>query len=152
MDAVYIDGLEIKKTWGMVPLYDEFYSTLMQFPDIKERISSDYEDEDGVNVNYSAGKLKSKESQVSFGVDTYQHYIDFCNYMLAHPLFVLSSFVIDSGISLEYISHSKFSYYATGCTFGVKLREANYKKRSNIYLITENNDYICTEDGNKIIL
>ena len=78
MDAVYIDGLEIKKTWGMVPLYDEFYSTLMQFPDIKERISSDYEDEDGVNVNYSEGKLKSTRPILLLHLKYSQPY-------LAHP-------------------------------------------------------------------
>ncbi len=152
MDIIYIDGQDILTTWGLTPLYEKFYSSIMQFPDIKDRIFSDYEDEDGIKVYKSAGKVKSKEIPLSFGVDTYDHYLQFCNYMLNNPTFELSCFEVDKGIEYEYIAHTEFNYYKTGSSFGIKLREANFKNRTNIYLVTENNDYICTEDNNRIIL
>ena len=153
MDTVYIDGQNIQTTWGLHPLIDKFYEDLMKYPDIKKRVTSDYDDQDGTNVYYSAGKLKEKEITLTFGVDTYDHYLAFLDYMVAHPLFELTDLnPIDKGIFLEYLSSGDFHYYYTGSVFAVKLREANFKNRSNIYLVTENNDYICTENGDRLII
>jgi len=152
MDILYIDGLDAKTTWGITPLCDKFYSSIMKYPDAKERVISDYNDEDGINVFLSEGKIKSSETTLSFLVDTYQGYLDFCDYMMSHPVFELTTFSVDKGILYEYMSHTEFNYRRSYFTFGIKLREANFKNRKYIYLVTENNDYICTETGDKIIL
>jgi hypothetical protein len=126
MDTVYIDSQEIKSTWGLNPIYEKFYSSLMQFPDIKDRVSNDYTDENGIEVYYTKGYLKSREPTMSFGVDTYAHYLTFMDYITSKDTFVLSSSIIGS-ITLEYISTSDFD--AQGITFEIKVRERNFNDR-----------------------
>ena len=152
MDVLYIDGEDAKKKWGIVPLCDKFYSAIKKFPDMKERTVSDFTDEDGVEVYPSAGKLKEMETTISLIVDSYEQYLAFCYYMVEHPIFELSTFSVDKGIKYEYMAHTEFNDRRTYYTFGIKLREANFKERENIYLVTEYNDYICTETGDRIIL
>jgi hypothetical protein len=152
IDKVYIDGQEIQSTWGLVPLYSKFYSTIMKYPDAKDKISVDFEDEDGIEEVHGAPFLKSVEPTISFGVDTYANYLAFCRYMVAHPTFELFSFLVGKKINYEYISHSEFSFYVTGSTFAVKLREANFLNRTNIYLLDENGNNICDENSNRIIV
>ena len=151
-DIIYIDGQNILTTWGLTPLSGKFYSEIMKHPDAKDRVTEDFTDEDGIRVLLTPTKLKAGEVTLSFDVDTYENYLAFCDYMDSHPTFVLSSFRVDKGIEYEFISHTEFNWYPECCTFGVKLREANFKNRGNIYLVTENNDYLCTDDGSKIIL
>lgn len=126
IDTVYIDGLEIRKTWGLTPLYEKFYSSIMQFPDIKEKVTNDFEDEDGVEVASTNSYLKSKESILSFGVDTYENYLNFMDYITSKDSFLLSSDVIGN-INLEYISTSNFDY--EGISFDIKVRERNFNDR-----------------------
>lgn len=152
MDILYINGLNAKKTWGLVPLCDKFYSSIMKYPDIKERVMSDFEDEDGIRVATSDGKLKSQEATLSFIVDTLENYYSFCDYITSHQNFELSTFEVGKVIMYEYIAHTDFNWRRTYITFGVKLREANFKERKNFNLVTENNDYICTETGNRLII
>ena len=82
IDTVYIDGLEIRKTWGLTPLYEKFYSSIMQFPDVKEKVTNDFEDEDGIEVASTDSYLKSREPVLSLGVDTYENYLNFMQYMV----------------------------------------------------------------------
>jgi len=152
IDNVYIDGKDIKKTWGLVPLYSKFYSSIMKFPDAKEKISVDFEDSDGIKEVSGKPKLKSIENVISFGVDTYSNYLAFCRYMISNPTFELYSLLVDKKITYEYLSHSEFNFYITGSTFAIKLREENFLNRTNIYLLTESGDYLCTEDGNRLII
>lgn len=126
IDTVYIDGLEIRKTWGLTPLYEKFYSSIMQFPDVKEKVTNDFEDEDGVEVASTNSYLKSKESILSFGVDTYENYLNFMDYITSKDSFLLSSDVIGN-INLEYISTSNFDY--EGISFDIKVRERNFNDR-----------------------
>jgi len=151
-DNVYIDGQDIKSTWGLVPLYTKFYSSIMKYPDTKDKISVDFDDKDGIDVVVGKPKLKSLEVVISFGVDTYTHYLSFCRYMISKPTFELYSFLFGKKINYEYISHSEFNFYVTGSTFAIKLREANFKNRTNIYLLTESGDYLCTENGDRLIV
>lgn len=152
IDTVYIDGLEIRKTWGLTPLYEKFYSSVMQFPDVKEKVTNDFEDEDGIEVASTKSYLKSREPVLSLGVDTYEHYLNFMQYLIDHNTFELYSLLINKKITYEYLSHSEFNFYITGSTFAIKLREANFLNRTNIYLLTESGDYLCTEDGNRLII
>ncbi len=153
-EVLLIDGQNIFDTWTLKPMYEKFYSDMMKFPDIKSRPQSDYEDEDGLNVLYTTGRLKDKEVTVSFFVDSYDYYLLFMNYLLANPVFYLSSLIIDKIIPLEYLSHSDFHYYPnTGdCTFGIKVREANFKNRADIYLLTDNGNKVITDNDVYIIL
>lgn len=152
IDTVYIDGLEIRKTWGLTPLYEKFYSSIMQFPDVKEKVTNDFEDEDGIEVASTDSYLKSREPVLSLGVDTYENYLSFMQYMVEHKTFELYSLLVDKKITYEYLSHSEFNFYVTGSTFAIKLREANFKNRTNIYLLTESGDYLCTENGDRLII
>jgi len=126
IDTVYIDGLEIRKTWGLTPLYEKFYSSVMQFPDVKEKVTNDFEDEDGIEVASTKSYLKSKDTVLSMGVDTYDNYLNFMNYITSKDSFILSSTIIGS-INLEYISTSNFDY--EGMEFDIKVRERNFNDR-----------------------
>jgi len=126
MDTVYIDGKEIKSTWGLNPLYEKFYSSLMQFPDIKDRVSNDYTDENGIEIYYTKGYLKPREPSISLGIDTYAHYLTFMDYITSKDTFVLSSSIIGS-ITLEYVSTSDFD--SQGITFEIKVKERNFNDR-----------------------
>lgn len=126
IDTVYIDGLEIRKTWGLTPLYEKFYSSIMQFPDVKEKVTNDFEDEDGIEVASTDSYLKSREPVLSLGVDTYENYLSFMDYITSKDSFLLSSDVIGN-INLEYISTSNFDY--EGISFDIKIRERNFNDR-----------------------
>jgi len=126
IDTVYIDGLEIRKTWGLTPLYEKFYSSIMQFPDVKEKVTNDFEDEDGIEVASTDSYLKSREPVLSLGVDTYENYLNFMDYITSKDSFLLSSDVIGN-INLEYISTSNFDY--EGISFDIKVRERNFNDR-----------------------
>jgi hypothetical protein len=126
IDTVYIDGLEIRKTWGLTPLYEKFYSSVMQFPDVKEKVTNDFEDEDGIEVASTKSYLKSKDTVLSMGVDTYDNYLNFMNYITSKDSFILSSTIIGN-INLEYISTSNFDY--EGMEFDIKVRERNFNDR-----------------------
>lgn len=153
-DNIRIDGQLIYETWGITPLSEKFYASLMQYPDAKDKVVSSYLDEDGIHVLSQPTYIKSKEMTLDFGAKDYASYLSFMNYLVAHPNFVLLSYKIDRQISLEYISKSDFHYYPNtkDASFAIKVREANFKNRTNIYLLTENSDKIMIENGKYIII
>ena len=153
-DNITIDGYSLYDTWGITPIGDIFYDPIMQYPDAKDKTVSSYKDEDGIHVVSQVINIKSKDIVLNFGANNYSGYLSFMNYLVNHPNFKFISFEVQKVMELEYLSKSDFHYYPnTGeASFAIKVREANFKNRSPIYLLTENNVNIMTESGISIIL
>ena len=123
-----IDGNDIS-TWGIETAKGGFYSSLMQFPDIKDRISKSWAEKNGIQILLTDGKLKSRTFTLSFYSDTYQQYYDFIEYMIAHPTFEIYDDLLGHSIILEYQSCSDYHRYSSFNTFGVNVRENNPQLR-----------------------
>lgn len=126
MIQAYIDNKEIKATWGLTPIYEKFYSGVMQFPDVKDKVSNDFEDKSGTEDANTAGYLKAPTPTLSFGVDTYEHYVAFMTYITSVDTFTLTCSTFGS-VKYEYLSTSE--YDDTGITFSIKVRERNFNDR-----------------------
>ena len=48
---ITIDGQDLKATWGIEPVYDGFYSALMKDAGMKDRITADYSDVNGLTCS-----------------------------------------------------------------------------------------------------
>lgn len=126
---ITIDGFNIKTTWSLEPLYENFNNALMKYPAIKDRVAEDFEDVDGLSVLNSTAKIASQEVSLSFICDSYSNYLTFMNYLIAHQNVTLHSDYTGQSYVLEYMSSSGFSDYEYFNTFAVKFREPNPKNR-----------------------
>ncbi len=122
---ITIDGQDLKATWGIEPVYDGFYSALMKDAGMKERITADYSDVNGLTVQTSAGLTKSQELTLSFICDTFAMYEAFLGYCVAQKIVAMWVSELDEEISLEYMDCSEFNDYRDFNRFSVKFREAN---------------------------
>ena len=127
---ITIGGQDIYATWGLEPIYKSFNNSLMKFPAIKERVSESFEDEHGIRVLNTAGKVKDENLTVSFlcnGIDGYNAFIQ---YLVTQKVVELRSSYIGKVYQLEYMASTTFNDYKTFCTFGVRFRERNPRLRT----------------------
>mgnify|MGYP003609545526 FL=1 len=83
---ITIDGYNIATQWTLAPVMDGLYQNLMKQPDIKERITNDWSDQNGLEVLIEPAKVKSNEITCSFFCDSYAKYKEFCTYLREHPI------------------------------------------------------------------
>ena len=120
---ITIDGYNIETEWGLEPVYEGYYNALMKAPDIKDRITNDWSDEDGIEVLFEKGYQKAKEMTLKFACDTIPHYNAFMSYLIANPTVVLADTNIDTEVTVEYMSSSEFHHYSKYNMFGIKVRQ-----------------------------
>lgn len=129
---VTINGNRIDEVWGLEPIHKSFNNSLMKFPSIKERVSESFEDEHGIRVLNTAGKVKEENITVSFlcnGIDGYNAFIQ---YLVTQKVVELRSSYIGKVYQLEYMASTSFNDYKTFCTFGVRFRERNPRLRTGL--------------------
>jgi len=133
---ITVDSIDISTAWGIEPAKDGYYNTLMQYPDIKDKISIDMPDRNGLNVLYGQSFLKHKEFTLSFLCDSFEHYNMFLNYMVAHPSVSWFDSLTNTTYHLEYLACSSFNRYSGYNMFVIKVREANPINRTTNIAIT----------------
>ena len=139
IDSIPTSGAkDIATTYGLEPSLDGYYNSLMQYPDIKDRISNDWSDENGLEVLYSAGLLKAREFTLTFlcgatknatthvVTTAYANYIAFITYLVANPTVSWYDGVLVKTFILEYLACSSFNHYPDYNLFTIKVREANH--------------------------
>ena len=129
---VTINGNRIDEVWGLEPIYKSFNNSLMKFPAIKERVSESFEDEHGIRVLNTDGKVKDENITVSFLCNGIQDYNSFIQYLVTQKVVELRSSYIGKVYQLEYMSSTTFNDYKTFCTFGVRFRERNPRLRAGL--------------------
>lgn len=127
-----INGTDIKAGWGLEPMIDTYYNSIMKYPSVKDRIVEDWEDEHGVDVLLSDAKVSNIESTISFICDNITQYNAFVQYLVAQKKVQLRDAEVGKVINLEYLSCSSFNNYNIFCTFGVRFREANFRTRTGL--------------------
>ena len=131
---------------------DGLYQNLMKQPDIKDRITNDWSDQNGLEVLMEPAKVKSNEITCSFFCDTYAKYKEFCTYLREHPIIELFAEYTGESYFLEFLQCSSFNDYRDYNIFGVKFRQANPIDTSLAYINTEVGLRIIAENGNYIII
>ena len=149
---ITIDGYNIATQWTLAPVMDGLYQNLMKQPDIKDRITNDWSDENGLEVLIEPAKVKSNEIKCSFFCDTYAKYKEFCAYLREHPIIELFAEYTGESYFLEFLQCSSFNDYRDYNIFGVKFRQANPIDTSLAYINTEVGLRIIAENGNYIII
>ena len=149
---ITIDGYNIATQWTLAPVMDGLYQNLMKQPDIKDRITNDWSDENGLEVLIEPAKVKSNEITCSFFCDTYAKYKEFCTYLREHPIIELFTEYTGESYFLEFLQCSSFNDYRDYNIFGVKFRQANPIDTSLAYINTEVGLRIIAENGNYIII
>lgn len=147
---IAIDGKNILTEWTLEPVRDAFYNPLMRFPDLKDRITNDRPDRNGIDVLLSTPRYKEKEMSLSFFCDTYAAYKAFIAYLKAHQNVYLYDSYTDNTYTLEYLDCSSLSYYRNYSIFAIKVRENNPTSRSIACLGTSTGAYVITSTGLKI--
>ena len=128
---ITVDSQDISTTWGIEPAKDGYYNGLMQFPDIKDRLTNDWTDQNGLQVQLGTGYLKHKEFTMNFLCDTYTHYESFLKYLVSHPNVAWFDGLLNQTFTLEYLACSSFNRYSDYNMFTIKVREANPNTRLN---------------------
>ena len=122
---ITIDGHNIKDMWTLTPVMDSVYNQLMKAPEIKERVTNDWSDEDGVEVLIEAARLKPIDMTLTFMCDTYAKYKEFCKYLRDNQ--TISLYCDYTGLTyvLEFQKHSGFNEYRDYNIFAVVFRQNN---------------------------
>jgi len=149
---ITIDGYNIATQWTLAPVMDGLYQNLMKQPDIKDRITNDWSDENGLEVLIEPAKVKSNEITCSFFCDSYAKYKEFCAYLREHPIIELFTEYTGESYFLEFLQCSSFNDYRDYNIFGVKFRQANPLNISYALMLTDSGDEIITEDNNYLII
>lgn len=149
---ITIDGYNIATQWTLAPVMDGLYQNLMKQPDIKDRITNDWSDQNGLEVLIEPAKVKSNEITCSFFCDTYAKYKEFCTYLREHPIIELFAEYTGESYFLEFLQCSSFNDYRDYNIFGVKFRQANPLNISYAFILTEVGDEIITEDVLNLIM
>ena len=124
--AITIDGYNIYDKWTLKPVMDSFYNSLMNQPDIKERVTNDWSDKNGLEVLIETAKIKSSDITLTFFCNTYAKYKEFCKYLRDHPVIVLYSDYTNESYSIEFQKCSSFNDYRDYNIFAVSFRQANF--------------------------
>ena len=103
---ITIDGYNIATQWTLAPVMDGLYQNLMKQPDIKDRITNDWSDQNGLEVLIEPAKVKSNEITCSFFCDTYAKYKEFCAYIREHPIIELFTEYTGESYFLEFLQCS----------------------------------------------
>lgn len=122
---ITIDGQDILTTWKLEPQYEGFYNSLMQHGGVKERITHDFEDINGLEVLLDDSKIKSKTFNLSFICDGYSYYESFMEYLLAHPEISLFDSFTNTTYKLEYLSCVNVNRYSLYILFTLNFSESN---------------------------
>jgi hypothetical protein len=130
--TITVDEQDISTTWGLGPSKDGYCNNLMQFPDIKDRITNDWTDRNGLQVLYGTAYLKHKEFTITFLCDTYDHYLAFLKYLVLHPVVSWYDGELGQTFMLEYLACSSFAKYTGYNLFAIKVREANPNLRIDL--------------------
>ena len=125
---ITIDGFDIYTKWTLEPVYQGVHKVLMTAPSIKERITENYEDENGLNVLNSTAKVKEFIFTMSFFCSSFAKYNEFITYMIVHNPVNLYFDKTLLTYRLEYLSCSSFD--ETNGIFSVSVRENNPANRS----------------------
>ena len=149
---ITIDGYNIATQWTLAPVMDGLYQNLMKQPDIKDRITNDWSDQNGLEVLIEPAKVKSNEITCSFFCDTYAKYKEFCTYLRENPVVELFTEYTGESYFLEFLQCSSFNDYRDYNIFGVKFRQANPLNLSVAYFNTENGLGLITENGLNLII
>ena len=129
MENIYIDTYELFNTWHITPK-DDFFAELMSFPSIKKRTEMDLSKKDGLEVLLTSGKIDKIEQTLKFGIDTYDNYLEFMDYITSVNNFTINCPTVGSSVIVDYISTTDFNHYREGISFTIKVREANFKNRT----------------------
>ena len=127
---ITVNSQNISTTWGIEPARDGYYNGLMQFPDIKDRLTNDWTDQNGLQVQLGTGYLKHKEFTMNFLCDTYAHYESFLKYLVANPSVEWFDSFMSIIYHLEYLACSSFNKYVGYNMFTIKVRESNPTNRT----------------------
>lgn len=149
---ITINGNNISTMWNLSLVKDGFYNELMKFPDLKDRLTVDYPDKNGINVNLSDPKYKQRELTLQFFCDSYINYKIFINFVKSNQSLELFDSLTDKTYTLEYLDCSSFNYYRDYNLFAIKVRENNPTSRPISYLMTSTGLYLLTTTGLKIQL
>ena len=149
---ITIDGYNIATKWTLAPVMDGLYQNLMKQPDIKDRITNDWSDQNGLDVLIEPAKVKSNEITCSFFCDTYAKYKEFCAYLREHPIIEIFTEYTGESYFLEFLQCSSFNDYRDYNIFGVKFRQANPLNISYAFILAEGGEEIITEDNNSLII
>lgn len=149
---ITIDGYNIDTQWTLAPVMGGLYQNLMKQPDIKDRITNDWSDQNGLEVLIEPAKVKSNEITCSFFCDTYAKYKEFCTYLREHPVIELFTEYTGESYFLEFLQCSSFNDYRDYNIFGVKFRQANPLNISYAFILAESGEEIITEDNNSLII
>ena len=125
---ITIDGFDISTKWTLEPLYDNVNKYLMTAPSIKDRITENFEDVDGLSVLNSTAKVKEMSYTMSFLCDSFAKYNEFILYLLSHN--PVNLYFSKTGLTykLEYLSCSSFDDKVG--LFSISVRENNPKDRT----------------------
>ena len=149
---ITIDGYNIYDKWTLKPIMDNFYSPLMKAPDIKDRVTNDWYDENGIEVLIEPSKVKSSDITISFFCNSYIKYKEFFAYLIAHPVIEMYVGYTGEGYFLEYQKCSSFNDYRDYNIFAINFRQANPLNLSVAYLNTESGRRLITESGLNLII
>ena len=127
---ITIDGQDILTTWKLEPQYEGFDNSIMQHGGVKDRITHDFEDINGLEVLLDESKLKARTFNLSFICDAYSYYESFMEYLVLHPQISLFYSVTNKTYKFEYISCSSFNKYSTHVVFSIQFREADPTDRT----------------------
>ena len=149
---ITINGNNILVNWGLSLVKDGFYNELMKFPDLKDRLSNNWSDRNGVDVLLSAPKYKQRELTLQFFCDSYVNYKTFISFVKSNQKLSFFDDLTDKTYRFEYLDCSSFNYYRDYNLFAIKVRENNPILRPISYLLAESGIYLFTETGLKIQL
>lgn len=148
---ILIDGYNIKDKWTLAPVMDCVYNQLMKAPEIKERVTNDWSDQDGIEVLTETAKVKSNDVTLSFFCDSFIKYREFLKYVIEHPIIELFVGRTGEGYFLEYQKCSSFYDYRSYNIFSFTFRQANPLNLSVAYLNTESGLRLITENDSNLI-
>lgn len=149
---ITINGKNIATEWKLILVKDGFYNELMKFPDIKERLTIDWSDNNGLDVNLSDPLYKDRTLTFQFFCDTYTNYRNFIAYLKANQVLNFFDTLTDKTYVFEYQSCTSFSYYVNYNLFAISVRENNPTVNPISYLMTTTGLYLLTTTGLKIQL
>lgn len=148
---ITIDDFDIKTKWGLTPIYGGYYDALMKFPDLKDRITNNWSDKNGLEVLNNTGRLKDKEIILKFACSNIANYEAFMAYLVANSTIKLRDSMPSYSSTLEYMTSSEFHYYRDYNLFGIKVRQSA-AEFINDYLADSPGVLILNEDGGRIII
>lgn len=117
---VFIDGIDVAQ-YGIESVNG--YASLLAYPEMREPISEEWAEYDGIEVDLSDPKLKEREVELSFSVKSIED-AERVAYVLSqagYRLFYIPLF--DRSWNLRYVSQGTPTMYNNGAIFTVKFAD-----------------------------